>query len=124
MAMNSATTTGAAPFHIGLALAGAVSAGAYSAGVFDFLIQALSQWQLAKDTGDPGVPGHAVIVSTIAGASAGGVTGALGVVSTAAGIRPASNADGTVNYVLPELYDAWVRKTRIAWACGDSASLR
>ena len=34
-------------FQIGLAMSGAVSAGAYTAGVFDFLIQALDEWEKA-----------------------------------------------------------------------------
>ena len=44
-------------FQIGLAMAGAVSAGAYSAGVFDFLMEALSEWQKAKERGE-NVPQH------------------------------------------------------------------
>jgi hypothetical protein len=36
-------------FQIGLAMAGAVSAGAYSAGVFDFLIEALNDWQRPRN---------------------------------------------------------------------------
>ena len=36
------------PFEIGLVMAGAISAGAYTAGVVDFLIQALDEWEKAK----------------------------------------------------------------------------
>ena len=39
-------------FQIGLALAGAISAGAYTAGVLDFLFQALDEWERARGTGD------------------------------------------------------------------------
>jgi hypothetical protein len=35
-------------FQIALALSGAISAGAYTAGVFDFLIQALDEWENAR----------------------------------------------------------------------------
>jgi hypothetical protein len=43
--MATAGTAGrAGGFEIGLVMAGAVSAGAYTAGVVDFLIQALDQW--------------------------------------------------------------------------------
>jgi hypothetical protein len=35
-------------YEIGLAMAGAISAGAYSAGVVDFLFQALHEWELAN----------------------------------------------------------------------------
>jgi hypothetical protein len=39
---------------IGLALAGAISAGAYTADVLDFLVQALDGWE--KMRGERGVP--------------------------------------------------------------------
>lgn len=64
-------------FEIGLCLAGAVSAGAYTAGVLDFLIEALDEWQAARDRGDPDVPQHRVVISALTGASAGGVNNAL-----------------------------------------------
>ena len=64
-------------FNIGLAMAGAASAGAYTAGVFDFLVEALDEWQKAKVRGDD-VPRHEVFISAISGSSAGGTTAALG----------------------------------------------
>ena len=36
------------PFEIGLVMAGAISAGTYTAGVIDFLIEALDEWESAK----------------------------------------------------------------------------
>lgn len=36
-------------FEIGLVMAGAVSAGAYTARVIDFLLQALKEWEMAKN---------------------------------------------------------------------------
>lgn len=65
------------PFEIGLVLAGAVSAGAYTAGVVDFLIQALDEWQKAKDERRPHCPPHEVRLKVLAGASAGGITAGL-----------------------------------------------
>jgi len=62
-------------FHIGLCMAGAVSAGAYTAGVMDFLLEALQEWE--KLRGKPGIPSHRVVISVIGGASAGGMTGIL-----------------------------------------------
>ena len=52
------------PFEIGLVMAGAISAGAYTAGVIDFLVQALDEWENAKafandhpdDPKGPGAP--------------------------------------------------------------------
>ena len=105
-------------FQIGLAMAGAVSAGAYSAGVFDFLIEALNEWQQAKERGED-VPKHDVYISVISGTSAGGIVGALGFAALAGGVRPTDQPavnrkqDWTVKYVLPELYDAWVKKTKL-----------
>ena len=43
-------------FQIGLAMAGAVSAGAYSAGVFDFLIEALNDGVSARKRFRPTSP--------------------------------------------------------------------
>lgn len=76
-------------FEIGLVLAGAVSAGAYSAGVLDFLIEALDTWHRAKledekagRTGeDRTVPHHKVRLHIITGASAGGMNGAISAVA-------------------------------------------
>ena len=115
--MNDESTDKPA-FQIGLAMAGAVSAGAYSAGVFDFLIEALSEWQKAKDRGD-NVPKHDVFISAVSGTSAGGITAALGLASLAGGIRsveePSANPKQPrpVRRALPELYDVWVKKTRL-----------
>src|SRR5689334_1269044 len=73
-------------FDIGFALSGAISAGAYTAGVLDYFFQALHEWEKARK--DSGTPPHHVNVQVIAGASAGAIAGALGVVALAQGIRP------------------------------------
>jgi hypothetical protein len=105
-------------FHIGLAMAGAVSAGAYTAGVLDFMIEALSEWQNAKDRGED-VPQHEVFISTISGTSAGGIAAALGLASIAGGVRPVEEPSVNprqtlqIRRVLPELYDVWVKKTKL-----------
>ncbi|MDL2410787.1 hypothetical protein PY650_35655 [Rhizobium calliandrae] len=115
-------------FQIGLAMAGAISAGAYSAGVFDFLIQALNAWQKAKD--DPAnkdaIPNHTVGIKVIAGASAGAITGALGAVALAGGVTPVKFEGGQtgnaqlIKYLLPNLYDAWVvRPTMLSQNGGE-----
>lgn len=62
-------------FHIGLCMAGAVSAGAYTAGVMDYLLNALERWE--QNRGQAGIPSHRVQISIIGGASAGGMTGLL-----------------------------------------------
>lgn len=56
-------------------MAGAVSAGAYTAGVMDYLLEALAEWE--KQRGQPGVPTHQVTIPIMGGASAGGMTAML-----------------------------------------------
>lgn len=63
-------------YRIGLAMAGAVSAGAYSAGILDFMIEALDAWHEAKARGEA-VPQHEVSVMASSGASAGSMCSAL-----------------------------------------------
>lgn len=65
------------PFRIGLCLAGAVSAGAYTAGVIDYLMEALQEWQRRKDANEPNTPRHDVQLAVVGGASAGGMTGII-----------------------------------------------
>ena len=76
----------ATTFEIGLVMAGAVSAGAYTAGVINFLFEALDNWHnpavLRAKLGWTGAePPHAVRLKTMAGASAGGMCAALTAIS-------------------------------------------
>ena len=68
---------GGRTFELGLVLGGTVSAGAYTGGVLDFLMEALDAWTLAKELGDPKAPTHNVVISTIGGASGGAINGAI-----------------------------------------------
>jgi predicted acylesterase/phospholipase RssA len=72
-------------FEIGLAMVGAISAGAYSGGVFDFLLQALDEWEKAKANNIPDIPNHQVVIKVLSGASAGAITGAI---AFAGGLKP------------------------------------
>src|SRR5579884_284236 len=63
-------------FKIGINMAGAISAGAYTAGVLDFLTEALDEWYAAKQRGDA-VPMHDVVIEVFSGASAGGMCAAI-----------------------------------------------
>src|SRR6266567_2348613 len=119
------TTTSDDVFNVGFALSGAISAGAYTAGVLDYFFQALDAWEQARS--DPDAPQHRAIVQVITGASAGAIAGALGVVALARGIRPQilsaaekSNAKTTpgsppqdFRCVLPSLYETWVERPRM-----------
>ena len=70
--------------QIALALSGAISARAYTAGVFDFLIQALDEWEKARN--GPGIPNHMVGIKAMSGASAGSIVAAIGAVALADGV--------------------------------------
>ncbi|THV56462.1 patatin-like phospholipase family protein [Chryseobacterium candidae] len=76
--------------RLGLCLAGAVSAGAYTAGVMDYFIETLERWEKEKEKirtklkwneelteAEIKVPLHDVVIEIISGASAGGMTGAI-----------------------------------------------
>jgi hypothetical protein len=104
-------------FEIGLAMAGAVSAGAYSAGVLDFLLQALAEWEKARAAGEA-VPNHRVVIKVVAGASAGAITGALGAVAMAGGLKLEGGGPGPQG-VLPSLYDTWVVLPEMVATSGD-----
>lgn len=68
-------------------MAGAVSAGAFTAGVMDYLLETLDLWEKAKqknkDLGenhpeyDFSIPMHDVEIDVMSGSSAGGITGSL-----------------------------------------------
>jgi predicted acylesterase/phospholipase RssA len=64
------------PYKIGINMAGAISAGAYTAGVLDFLTEALDEWYAAKRRGEA-VPMHDVSIEVVSGASAGGMCAAI-----------------------------------------------
>ena len=64
-------------FEIGLTMAGAVSAGAYTAGVMDFCIEALDAYHKAKNAPDWDGPTHDVRIPIMSGSSAGGMTSAI-----------------------------------------------
>jgi hypothetical protein len=114
-------------FEIGLALAGAISAGAYTAGVIDFLFQAFEEWEKARGRDAAAVPGHRVGLQVVAGASAGAITGALGAVALARGMQPtpftqqeiqnSHRSPGvgyqTIRCLFPSLYDTWVTYPRM-----------
>jgi hypothetical protein len=103
-----------ATFHLGINMAGAVSAGAYTAGVLDFLMEALEQWYAAKSLPNPAVPMHDIALDVFSGASAGGMCAAIASVmvqGTFDHIRDPSdpNVHGTSNI----FFESWVNKIDI-----------
>ena len=106
-------------FQIELTMSGAISAGAYTAGVLDFLIDALDAWEDARNAPDADtVPDHRVGIKVMSGASAGAITAAIAAIALVDaepnGKRRAPGAyvnDGfTYRYYLPKLYETWVVK--------------
>lgn len=104
-------------FEIGLVGAGAVSAGAYTGGVIDFMIYALDKWYAAKlsNVEEQRIPPHDVKLSVFSGASAGGITAALG--AAYLGSDQPSIIDEKCAYINKgknKLFDCWVDRIDIA----------
>lgn len=97
-------------FKIALSMAGAVSAGAYTAGVIDYLIEALDEWEKRKTSGEADVPRHQVEIPVIGGASAGGITGVLLASQMQRPFRPLTTLSGNLTDEHPEnpFYHTWV----------------
>lgn len=96
-------------FEIGLCLAGSVSAGAYLAGVVDFLIEAIDEWEKAKATDRAMTPDHNVRISGLSGTSGGGMTALIlgtllnrQIVPARLGVFPTFDQN--------PLYGAWVKE--------------
>jgi hypothetical protein len=100
----------AKPFEMGLVMAGAISAGAYTGGVIDFLIQALDEWYKAKDAGSA-VPSHDVKLKVMSGASAGGITAAIAAGAIASRFPPVTDLESTNSD--NKLFDSWVNQIDI-----------
>lgn len=83
----------ATTFRLGIVLNGTVSAGAWTAGVLDFLIEALDAWEAAKRAGED-VPRHSVRLDILGGASGGGVCAALLARAATCRFRHAQTAAG------------------------------
>ena len=122
------------PFEIGLVMAGAVSAGAYTAGVIDFLIQALDEWEKAKEQARKDLaegkttdcPMHEVRIKVMAGASAGGMTAALAAGLVGMKFQSVTSLPPTGHRFEPannNLYRSWVNMIDInpLLAAGDLA---
>lgn len=97
-------------FRIGLCMAGAVSAGSYTAGVMDYLLEALEAWQLQKNTNPQQTPNHHVELAVMGGASAGGMTGIVTAGALQDAIVPIRQAPTDLLKDRPEnkLYHSWV----------------
>ncbi len=101
------------PFKIGLCMAGAVSAGAYTAGVMDYLIEALDEWEKQKKENPETTPLHDVVIPVMGGASAGGMTSIIASNALQQEIDPVrSMADIENGRKRNKLFNAWVNLSR------------
>ncbi|GAB4044115.1 patatin-like phospholipase domain-containing protein [Spirosoma litoris] len=99
-------------FYLGLCMAGAISAGAYTAGVMDYLIEALDRWEQVRDK-DPRIPRHRVVIDIMTGASAGGMTAAIAAAALHDRLDPVNSENGGYLHFdstrkKNKLYQAWV----------------
>jgi hypothetical protein len=112
-------------FKVGINMAGAVSAGAYTTGVLDFLMEALEEWQKAKDAlrthlADPApgstienpVPLHDVSIEVFSGASAGGMCAAIASVMVQGNFDHMTNPTSTNTN--NTFYETWVNQIDIS----------
>lgn len=107
-------------FDLGLVMAGAVSAGAYTAGVVDFLIEALDAYYAERDRPGWDGPTHDVRVPVMAGASAGGITSAIAAVHfmhPITHLRPGQEL-APEQAKSNQLYHSWVQQIDISKLLG------
>lgn len=111
-------------FRLGITMAGAISAGAYTAGFIDYLIETLDKWERAKASGlaaegsHPALPAsviprHRIVIEALSGTSAGGMVGALSFFEfhdAVNHIRTKNQPDTSRN----RLYNAWVKDVDIS----------
>lgn len=125
-------------FRLGIAMAGAVSAGAYTAGVIDYLLETLRDWQVEKDKNRAimevlfpekeengkltesevkkleekgynfAIPMHDVIIEVFGGASAGAMTAAVTTLALCTEIKPVATRVEGDKPTGNLIYDAWV----------------
>jgi hypothetical protein len=106
----------AEPFRIGINMAGAVSAGAYTAGVLDFLVEALDAWYAEREQWkykDPStwpIPSHDVSLEVLSGASAGGMCAAISAVALQEEFDHVRSIPPPLNAAVNRLYDCWVKR--------------
>jgi len=101
-------------FEIGLVMAGAVSAGAYTAGVIDFLYESLDAYYAARAQPGWDGPRHDVRIPIMTGASAGGMTSAIAALHAFRDLQPVQPLPAAEP--APErnrLYQSWVKAISI-----------
>lgn len=106
-------------FNLGITMAGAVSAGAYTAGFMDYLIEVLNKWEEHKITirkklqnheplteFEKKIPLHDVSIEALGGASAGGMVSMITALACYKTFEPVDTPTDQVTGNF--LYDSWV----------------
>jgi hypothetical protein len=105
------------PFYLGLNMAGTVSAGAYTAGVMDFLIEAMDAWYAAREQQQQQfgaqydrwtIPPHELQLAVMTGASGGGITAALSAAALSQPFNSMHDQTPAPGSKANNLYRAWV----------------
>jgi hypothetical protein len=102
-------------FELGFCMAGAVSAGAYTAGVLDVFIEALDAFAAEREArlARGGAPLHEVRVPVVGGASAGGMCAAIAALVLDARFPPVRSGMAEPERRRNPLYRAWVSEIDI-----------
>lgn len=101
-------------FHLGITMAGAVSAGCYTAGVIDYLFETLDLWERAKkgalpEIPDKLIPKHSVVIDAMGGTSAGGMATIMTAIYALQGnINPVKKVPTDPKKSYNVLYDSWI----------------
>ncbi|MEM6439641.1 MAG: hypothetical protein AAF763_08135 [Pseudomonadota bacterium] len=113
-------------FTLGITMAGAISAGAYTAGVLDFLCRALDAHDQRFSDGEVT---HRVVLKAMSGASAGGISAALAVAGLVEGPRPGTrvlkvgevegDSQGYEIFLRP-LHEIWVERVDLSQGGRDA----
>jgi hypothetical protein len=106
-------------FQLALVMGGTVSAGAYTAGAVDFLIEALDAFELEKV--NSGQRYHDLVLNVMAGTSGGAVTAAIMARALAYSFPPCwYGAAAPAGLPVNPLYDVWVRQLDLMPMLGTS----
>jgi hypothetical protein len=119
-------------FELGIVMAGAISVGAYSAGVMVFLIEALDAYEDAKKQDGWDGPVYDMRIPVMAGASAGGMTAAISALQIFDGLAHVWPGEPVPAKPDNRLYSSWVSDISIEALlattdlenCGDKQGLK
>jgi hypothetical protein len=95
-------------FEFALVMGGTVSAGAYTAGAVDFLIEALDAFEAEKQATQ--IPYHNIVLKVLAGTSGGAVCAAIAARALAYKFAPCWYGATPPAAPVNPLYDIWVRQ--------------